>query len=894
MNSNEQSIAVPQKLSSPSRSSCSSFRPDIRQDSWEIVEGLRDSSMSNIQEPQNHEGYLLKKRKWPLKGWHKRYFFLDKGVMKYSKCQPDIEKGKLHGCIDVGLSVMSIKKKTKRIDLDTEEHIYHLKVKFQESFDDWVAKLRHHRLYRQNEIAKFPHDVTNRFFTISSVTDSSPSSLDSPSFGKLQRGSLTKQMSFQSGPTFPLVYTSSQSKVAAWLQSSEDIDKCSKDLSQCHSSLTELTKLLQNMEVIHRTYSAPTINALQGYVFESPKKEKRVPRRWRTKSFGKDAKSTLQVPSISASPMRLHASNPNLSEVFDTETKPFSDGADVPSDYSKLHEDFCHIAQEVHSALKSVFNSLAIEKEKFKQLISEHDACHPPSPQIIGLKTALTSALAQNAELKGRLCRIHAESRLVDPAVTVYSSPGSVKRDLVQVPNPLVHQLSNESKVSRADSLSEFFDAQEVLLSASSSDNEASDDDSYVSDISDNISEDNLSTDAETNAQNICNAQNGTSHHPRRRTCLPAPGPNNSNISLWNILRNNIGKDLSKVSMPVQLNEPVNTLQRLCEELEYSELLDKASKTDDPFERMVFVAAFAVSAYASSYYRAGSKPFNPVLGETYECERKEQGFRFIAEQVSHHPPISACHAESKNFAFWQDVRWKNKFWGKSMEIVPVGTIHVTLPSYQDHYEWNKVTSCVHNILSGQRWIEHYGEILIKNKNSSICHCKLTFVKAKYWNSNINEVEGTIMDQNGKVVNRLFGRWNEGIYSGPPPTATCIWRANAMPIDFEQYYGLTKFALGLNEVEADEKLYLPCTDTRFRPDQRYLEEGNIEAAESQKERVEQLQRERRRILEENNMTHQPQFFRQSCEGGKELWVSTGTYWDLRKDPGFDKLDNPILW
>lgn len=26
-----------------------------------------------------------------------------------------------------------------------------------------------------------------------------------------------------------------------------------------------------------------------------------------------------------------------------------------------------------------------------------------------------------------------------------------------------------------------------------------------------------------------------------------------------------------------------------------------------------------------------------------------------------------------------DVRWKNKFWGKSMEIVPVGTTHVTLP-----------------------------------------------------------------------------------------------------------------------------------------------------------------------------------------------------------------------
>lgn len=72
-----------------------------------------------------------------------------------------------------------------------------------------------------------------------------------------------------------------------------------------------------------------------------------------------------------------------------------------------------------------------------------------------------------------------------------------------------------------------------------------------------------------------------------RRICLPAPCPDTGNINLWNILRNNIGKDLSKVSMPVELNEPLNTLQRMCEELEYSELLDKAAETEDPFERMV-------------------------------------------------------------------------------------------------------------------------------------------------------------------------------------------------------------------------------------------------------------------------------------------------------------------
>lgn len=56
------------------------------------------------------------------------------------------------------------------------------------------------------------------------------------------------------------------------------------------------------------------------------------------------------------------------------------------------------------------------------------------------------------------------------------------------------------------------------------------------------------------------------------------------------ILYNNIGKDLSRVSMPVALNEPLSLLQRLSEELEYADLLDIANHIEDPYERMVCLA----------------------------------------------------------------------------------------------------------------------------------------------------------------------------------------------------------------------------------------------------------------------------------------------------------------
>ncbi|XP_004081980.1 oxysterol-binding protein-related protein 6 isoform X1 [Oryzias latipes] len=905
MSSEERSSIQLNKNSTPvhkSASSSSSSQRDSRQesDSWEIIEGLK-IGQSHVQRPDKHEGFMLKKRKWPLKGWHKRFFVLDNGILKYSKSPIDTQKGKLHGSIDVGLSVMSIKKRARRIDLDTEEHIYHLKVKSQDIFDAWVSKLRHHRLYRQNEIVRSPRDATMRTFPPSATIESPLSAPCVVKEAKAKPSGLLWQPaapSSSSSSSLPASYSNGQSKVAAWLQDSEEMDKCAEELARCQSNLTELSRLLQSLEILQRTQSAPNFTDMQANCVELSKKEKRLNRRWRTKSVAKDAKFQLQVPlSASMSPVRLHSSNPNLcAELVDypPPVSCLSDNMEYASDYIKLQEEFCTIAQKVHSLLKSAFNTVAIEKEKIKQILSEQEQSDQ-AVQINSLRKSLSQALSQNAELRTRLSRIHSESVLAEQVVSVniISTPDEA---VEQMGIPLTQQASNESRLSMSESVSEFFDAQEVLLSASSSENEGSDDESYVSDVSDNISEDNASVTDNVSRQIANGDFAGSSFRNGRRTYLPAPCPDTSNINLWNILRNNIGKDLSKVSMPVELNEPLNTLQRMCEELEYSELLDKAAETEDPFERMVLIAAFAVSGYSSTYYRAGSKPFNPLLGETYECIREDKGFCFFSEQVSHHPPISACHCESKNFTFWQDVRWKNKFWGKSMEILPIGSVNVMIPRFGDHYEWNKVTTCVHNILSGRRWIEHYGEITIRNTKSSACLCKLTFVKGNYWSSNVNEVQGFVMDQEGKVIHRLFGKWHEGLYCGVPPSAKCIWRPGSMPTDYEMYYGFTRFAIELNELCPELKDVLPRTDARFRPDQRYLEEGNLEMAASEKQRIEEGQRIRRKWNEENNIKHEPRFFKKVMDTNhRERWVSNNTYWELRKNPGFINMEPTAnLW
>jgi len=111
-----------------------------------------------------------------------------------------------------------------------------------------------------------------------------------------------------------------------------------------------------------------------------------------------------------------------------------------------------------------------------------------------------------------------------------------------------------------------------------------------------------------------------------------------------------IGKDMTKMTLPVSFNEPTSLLYRVAEDMEYTDLLNTAAERADPTERMLYVAAFAASEYASTVGRV-AKPFNPLLGETFEYVRPDKGYRFFIEQVSHHPPVGAAYAESAKWSY---------------------------------------------------------------------------------------------------------------------------------------------------------------------------------------------------------------------------------------------------
>lgn len=217
----------------------------------------------------------------------------------------------------------------------------------------------------------------------------------------------------------------------------------------------------------------------------------------------------------------------------------------------------------------------------------------------------------------------------------------------------------------------------------------------------------------------------------KRRTRIPEK-PNHP-LNLWNIIKNCIGKDLSKIPMPVNFNEPLSMLQRLTEDFEYAELLDKAAQCQTACEQLAYVAAFTISSYSTTANRTG-KPFNPLLGETFEYDRTDDlGWRCINEQVSHHPPIAAQFCEGKGWRAYQEFTMTSKFRGKYIQVVPLGSAHVEFVESGNKYSWRKVTTTVHNIIVGKLWVDHHGDMeIIGEQSSKGFKCHLKFLPYSYF------------------------------------------------------------------------------------------------------------------------------------------------------------------
>ncbi|KAH0478383.1 MAG: uncharacterized protein KVP18_004356 [Porospora cf. gigantea A] len=389
-----------------------------------------------------------------------------------------------------------------------------------------------------------------------------------------------------------------------------------------------------------------------------------------------------------------------------------------------------------------------------------------------------------------------------------------------------------------------------------------------------------------------------------RRVRLPKPRTE-MKVSLWSILKDCIGRDLSRVALPVYFNEPTSFLQRLSEDFQYADLLDKAAAQSNSLQRLVHVVAFSISPYESAAGRT-FKPFNPLLGETYEMTHR--GFKFIAEQVGHHPPKTAYHAHNENFEVEGDLVVNNSFSGKSIQVNMPGTYHIRLPKTKDHFTLSRMKLSINNVIFGKLTLEIYGSVIVTNQTTGE-FAYVEYMRRGWWDYNEpNEVKALIYNAKAQPCFLVYGNWTRELHcetiiaadiagvSAPltapaerrdlagwvvdwatvksdPASRVLLWKCLPRPPWSSHYYSFGYMTMQLNELSFE---YSP------EPDQRLLEDGEPLESNEEKRRLEDRQREAARSRPRGESDHRPRWFCKTRDDffGGEAFKFTHEYWDAK--------------
>jgi len=372
---------------------------------------------------------------------------------------------------------------------------------------------------------------------------------------------------------------------------------------------------------------------------------------------------------------------------------------------------------------------------------------------------------------------------------------------------------------------------------------------------------------------------------PRSEVKAPENVPDDGSFGsiLWSFLSSKLGSDVLRagISLPSYMYEPLSILQRQAEMIEHANILNEAAKCVDNIEQLAYVCAFAVSGYSSTQrYKPN---FNPLLGETFEYVDKRSNTKFLVEQVSHHPPISAFHSENDQWKFWQNSSPTTKFLGNSLDLNTHGNSYISFHGSQNQFFYTNPSTRIQNIIFGTMRMEHYGELNIRNLNGS-ASAIITFTRSGYFQGTQYQVEGFIYDKNKNKCVKLEGRWDSHLNATWLVDTDCVstgqkkflWKHEVEPIIVEEYQ-FRPYTVSLNEYDDKSDSLLPPTDSRRRLDRYFLEKGNSDAASNWKRTMEERQRTDKSV---RNTKWNPVWFKQSEESENGLWIYCGDYWEQR--------------
>eukprot|EP00922_Rhytidocystis_sp_ex-Travisia-forbesii_P063674 GHVS01094692.1.p1 GENE.GHVS01094692.1~~GHVS01094692.1.p1 ORF type:complete len:458 (-),score=88.58 GHVS01094692.1:16-1221(-) len=179
------------------------------------------------------------------------------------------------------------------------------------------------------------------------------------------------------------------------------------------------------------------------------------------------------------------------------------------------------------------------------------------------------------------------------------------------------------------------------------------------------------------------------------------------------------GKGIVGISLPVRIFEPKSLLQRLAEGWGLGPVfLARAAAADGIQERFKYAITFGLASLHAGC--CPLKPFNPILGETYQA-RWPDGSNLFFEHTSHHPPIAHyCVCGPNNiFTLHGYFEFKGQLKGNYAFAYQEGPCMLDFPD-GGRIEWTMPAIKISGLIWGHRlyeWIDNM-EFVDKQNNLS--------------------------------------------------------------------------------------------------------------------------------------------------------------------------------
>ncbi|RDD41793.1 Oxysterol-binding protein-related protein 11 [Trichoplax sp. H2] len=327
-----------------------------------------------------------------------------------------------------------------------------------------------------------------------------------------------------------------------------------------------------------------------------------------------------------------------------------------------------------------------------------------------------------------------------------------------------------------------------------------------------------------------------------------------------------LGMDLTKVTLPTFILERRSLLEMYADFFAHPDLFLRIVDGLTPKERMLYVIEWYLTSFHSG--RKGSvakKPYNPIIGETFHCSwnlnnvQNDLGgppqtgdLSFVAEQVSHHPPVSGFYAEceSKRMCLNAHIWTKSKFQGISIGVANVGEAVLSLIDFGEDYVFTLPSAYCRSILTVP-WVELGGKVTVECAATNYS-AALTFHTKPFYGGKINRISGDIKHPSGQIMYRINGEWNGTMEITDTAEVNKVINTKALPV-------VSKIVQPLRSQGEFESRRL------WRHVTKALKNKDVDSATKYKRTLEDRQRSEARQRKEENKEWETKYFQKRGDG-----------------------------